>query len=785
MFFRILKKDLRRKKTMNIILLMFVILAAMFVASSVNNIITVINGLDHYFTAGELTCDHAVFTLDRPGAESTEEFLARQASVTSFRTEHCVLGASENLKKGDAPAAEFSGSALFLPIDEAKLNYFDMDDEIIREVKPGEFYAPHAVIQEYGMAEGTSYTLCFGDVTVPVTLRGGLKDALLGSPLMGTPRFLISAEDAAKLTGDKVQMSYIYTDDPDALQKALGDLDGVLFSGSIGMIRTSYALDMVIAGVLLVLSIGLILISFVMLRFTISFTLSEEFREIGVMKAIGLRSSRIRLIYIVKYLGISIAGALIGFAAYVPFGALLLKSVSDNMVLGSDRSLLTGLLCAAGVVALIMLFCYSCTGKIKRLSPIDAVRSGQTGERFGKKRGLRIAKSPLGKTGFLACNDILSSPKQFSVITAVLAIALCTLMMLTNLTNTLRSDRLIHLFGITKTDVYFDVHTEEFTEQNIEDAMTGLGGYLDRIERAMAENGMPAKVMVEVLYNYKISFGEKSFPLSFQQGWRTEQCGFVMHEGTVPQRANELALTPQAAERLGAVIGDTVQLRIGEENMDFLLTGLFSSMNNTGDTGYLPPDAPTRDADIRSYQMYQANFTDHPDEAEMQRRFEKIRDLFDSTDVMDAAQFTDFMTSASDATRALQYLMFGVMLILTVLVVVLMERSFVSQERSEIALMKALGIPGIRIILYHALRFVIAALAAALLASALCVPLTNLCITPVFSAMGNSSSISFLIRPVEIFVIYPAALLLMTALSAGAAALYTNTIKASHTADIE
>ena len=39
MFWRILKKDLKRKKTMNIILLLFVVLCSMFAAASVNNII--------------------------------------------------------------------------------------------------------------------------------------------------------------------------------------------------------------------------------------------------------------------------------------------------------------------------------------------------------------------------------------------------------------------------------------------------------------------------------------------------------------------------------------------------------------------------------------------------------------------------------------------------------------------------------------------------------------------------------------------------------------------------
>ena len=49
MYLRIIAKDLKRKKTMNIILLLFVILSAMFTASSVNNIVAIEGGLDRYF----------------------------------------------------------------------------------------------------------------------------------------------------------------------------------------------------------------------------------------------------------------------------------------------------------------------------------------------------------------------------------------------------------------------------------------------------------------------------------------------------------------------------------------------------------------------------------------------------------------------------------------------------------------------------------------------------------------------------------------------------------------
>ena len=48
MFLKILKKDLKRSKTMNIILFLFIILATTFVASGLNNVVSVINGMNYF-----------------------------------------------------------------------------------------------------------------------------------------------------------------------------------------------------------------------------------------------------------------------------------------------------------------------------------------------------------------------------------------------------------------------------------------------------------------------------------------------------------------------------------------------------------------------------------------------------------------------------------------------------------------------------------------------------------------------------------------------------------------
>ena len=63
-----------------------------------------------------------------------------------------------------------------------------------------------------------------------------------------------------------------------------------------------YVMDMIVAFTMLILSICLIIVSFVVLKFSITFTISEEFREIGVMKVIGISNFKIRSLYLTKYL---------------------------------------------------------------------------------------------------------------------------------------------------------------------------------------------------------------------------------------------------------------------------------------------------------------------------------------------------------------------------------------------------------------------------------------------------------------------------------------------------
>ena len=118
---------------------------------------------------------------------------------------------------------------------------------------------------------------------------------------MSMARFMVAEEDLSECFTDPDTanyigaLCYIKTRDTDAVEQALGDINTV-FTGSRDLIKNTYVMNMVIAGAVLIVSIILIITAFIVLRFTIGFTISEEFREIGVMKAIGIKNSRVRLL---------------------------------------------------------------------------------------------------------------------------------------------------------------------------------------------------------------------------------------------------------------------------------------------------------------------------------------------------------------------------------------------------------------------------------------------------------------------------------------------------------
>ena len=788
MYLRILKKDLKRKKTMNIILLLFVILATMFAASSANNIITVIGGLDYYFEKANIS-DHFVITLNNNGDE-IEEFLSKQPNVKDFRREDQLFFNDKELTKDGKKLAEFANAALLLSIDNGQLNYFDKNNEILKQVPEGEAYFTGSIVPKIDLEKGDEFMLKLGDTELTLKYAGIAKDAFLGSEMFNNPRIIISNADYEKFTGDEKVIKnnngtiyYINGYDTKTLESDLSDIPGASFNKGVSLVRTSYVMNAIVAGLLLIVSICLILVSFVVLRFTISFTINEEFREIGVMKALGLKNSSIRSLYLVKYLGIAVIGAVTGLLLSIPFGQALMKSVSDNMVLGNDNMMLINIACSLFVVLIILLFCWRCTHKIKILSAIDAVRSGQTGERFRKKGLMHLGKSRLGATGFLAFNDVFSSPKQFCVMTVIFTVCLLLVMSLANSANTLSSGKLLPLFGVQESEVYI-TDTELIAK-----VMTGEKTYKEMssdIENRLADNGMPCKITSEALVFPTLEAnGKKASPI-FMYNKDTKASDYTYSEGYAPKYSNEIAITPQVAEKLGVNIGDKIKLTFNGKTDEYIISAFFQSMMQLGETGRFHESFEVPDELISQVVGFQVDFDDSPDKETINSRIEKMKDIFNSKYVDDSDGFVMACIGANikETINRVKLMVLLITSVIIILISILMERSFISKEKPEIALMKAMGFSTRSVIAQHTLRFAIVAAAASVLSILLSTPVTKLCIDPIFGIMGAINGVDYNIKPLEVYALYPVIIIAVAILGASLTALYMRSIKASDTADI-
>lgn len=775
---------------MNIIMLVFIILASMFVASGLNNVITIANGTNYFFDQAGLGDYIAARKGSESSSETFDDILPTIPEIKSYRVDEVIFATKETVETLTGEQATFDNTMLIQSLEDSGLNYFTVTDQKATTVPEGHFYSSYRFAKDNDLKAGDQMVVKGEDVRLTLTFDGTLKDALFGSDMLNNVRLFLSKADFENLRDNGVsnpgmigEFAYIDSDDVGAVDVALTKkCPTLMLNRPRETIESAYFMNMVLAFVTLILSVCLIIVSFVILRFTITFTITEEYREIGVMKAIGISDIKIKSLYLTKYLVIAVLGSLIGFALSFPFTTLLLDSVTKMMVLGNGLGILPNIIGSLLVVFSILGFAYLATGIVKKATPVDAIRKGQTGERFKKKSKLKLSKSRTDSVTFMACNDVLSNKKKYITVASVFALCTAFVLVMTNTVNTMKSDGLIDSFS-ARSDLYYTDQDKQMSFMH-EGGNEELKEYIAKVEGDLADMGMPGKVFVDAQYIFKITSNENEYSISCQQGTGSTIDMYTFTEGSAPQNMYEIAITPTISKKIGAHIGDTVTIDYGAGPVQTTVTAYFQTMNWMGEVIRIHESAPTDMKNCTSWMAFQVNFTDHPSKETIKERKQKLIEYLDGKEVQLPSEYQADCIGVVPTMEAVQMMLLGITLVVVVLVVVLMERSFISDEKNEIAILKAVGFKDRRIILYHMIRFGLAALVAVIFAGAISIPLTYLTIWPIFQSMGMTS-MTFTIDPLSIFVMYPLIILATTLLVAFATSLVTKSIKSSDTASIE
>lgn len=768
MFFHILKKDLKRKKVMNIILFAFLILASMLMSSSVNMLYTTSTAIDHFIKESD-TADNIVITFhDENNDKSMEEWIDSNSMLIDSHKESLIFVTADNLKIPLKYGEIKDDTSIYLSKLPRKFNKVFSQENSYFELMEGEVGIPMLIAEQYGLKIGDKLTIKFGDYHKDLQIQYLVKDVVFATGLMGMKRFIVNDNDYEEFSANAIIKTNMWS-----LKKSHNvsyhDVDKDFSKSSIISIATfdrptisfTYIMDLVLAGIMIIVSIFLIFISFLILRFTIVFTFEEDFKEIDIMKAIGIKNKGIKKIYMVKYLIIALAGGSIGFFISLPFSNYLLKSISCLIIMRT--TFLNYILSVCSVLFVIMMtigFCYLCTRRINKMSAIESIRQGSTGERYTSKRILKLHLMKHIRTShFLAISDILGSFRRFIILMVTFILGTALIIIPTNVINTLSSNEMLSLFGLIHFD--FHINSTKLQAEYMDDSIEKLLRDIEVIEQQVKEKEIAIELHPDANFMSKVYVDKEEEVKSLMSlqtfGYSADHYTYL--SGSAPILENEVAITTIAAKYFGVGIGDTIYCNMGNDAKPYIITGLYQSMMNQGYSLRFSETHPIKLEDTHGLLLFGVINNSS------QKKEDVIKVLQDTYPDLDIQSSKEYLNSLLGNTTSqidnIKNIIFILVLGINFLITSLIVRMLLTKEIPEIAVLKSIGFKDkdirnwqvVRIGIILVLSIILGIFAGNVLGG----PLTS----GLFNMMG-ATQINLLVEPLQVYIIYPAILLFTT-----------------------
>ena len=743
MYYRIVRKDISKSKLITLTTLMFVTAAAMLVSLAAILVINLTGAIDTLMMRAKTPHFMQMHTgeidMERLGSFAEQNGNVHQFQVLEFlNVEGSSIVINGNSLGGSVQDNGFSTQS-------RQFDYLlDLNGDII-QASDGELYVPLCYKKD-GTAKIGDQAIIFGK---SFTVAGFLRDSQMNSLLASSKRFLISSHDYAEIR-DLGSQEYL-------IEFRLRDMSGLsafetaYISAGLeanGPILT-YPLfkmlnaisDGIMIGVLLLISALVVAIAFLCICFTLLAKIEDDYREIGVMKAIGLRVSDIKKIYLAKYMVIGAAGCILGLLLSFLFRDMLLENIRLSMGESENAStaLLFGLLGVLVIFLSITIYVNGVLNRFHKISATQAVRFGTPLEKPSGTGHIYLSKNRLFDINiFLGIKDVLTRKRLYATMLIVLVISVFIIMVPQNLYNTISAESFSTYMGIGKCDLRFDIQ------------QTGnIAGKAAEIVKTMEQDGSVLRYTVLTTKTFqvktdngpseriKIELGNhRVFPLQYSKG-------------RAPVAENELALSALNAAELDKQVGDIMTLVVSGKEKKLTVCGIYSDITNGGKTAKAAFTDDT--ADI----MWSVIYSELSDKSLAAEKAYEYGNKFEFAKVSDIDEFINqTFGSTRSSIGKISNAALAVALLLTVLITLLFMKMLVAQERYSIAAMKALGFTKQDITRQYVSRSVFLLITGLILGILLANTLGGSLAGLVIKQLG-ASSFHFTINPLSAYLINP------------------------------
>ena len=745
---RLILNDLRANKPVTAAVVCFMAVSAALTGLSVLLFGSLLNSIDRLMRSAE-TPDFLQMHSGEIDRSALDRFAASRPGVDRMQ-----IPAFLNLKNGDLSLGEHSlaenSQDNGLCVQNDSFDYLlDLEGNRIR-VPSGSVYVPVCYRDEYEIKPGDLMRIG----TQELTIAGFLRDSQMNSMMASSKRFLVSGEDyeRLKILGDEeylIEFKLREGEDINAFATAYGDagLPGNGPTITYPLIRLMNALsDGMMILVILLVSVVILAISILCIRYILLTSLEKDKKEIGMLKATGISRADIHSMYFTKFLALSAAGSILGGLCALLLSIPLCRQMRDLYGMPDNMpavclSAVLGILAAEGIILLAV---HRTIKKTEKLTAVEALYG--TGK-FEKKKN------------------------RYLFIAVITAAAAALVLIPQNIADTLSSPRFVTYMGIGSSQIRIDIRQTDridtisrtiLNEIEKDDRTEGAVLMETRSYRMIPEDGSEYSLLIET--------GDHSrYPVSYS-------------EGSFPIRDDEIALSILNASELGLKTGDSVMIRMKEDGADKLIPcrvcGIYSDITNGGKTA----KACFQNGDDPEPPMWTVIYVTLKDPDKAAEWADGYRDLVQeyaaSIRVTDISQYvnTVYGQTITRIRKAAALTMMASGLVLAI-VVLLFIRLTIWQERGDCSLKKALGFLSSDIraeYLKRSLLYILCGTAAGVFLGL--VPGQKL--AGILLGSLGASGFRFIIDPVRTFIIIPAAAVVTAMVSARISLSEVDRIKA-------
>lgn len=584
MYLRMIARDFSRNRTVTVVLIGLMVLSVTLVAASAGTLVRLVGAsrdLMAQAAAPHVAQLHAgPFDPDRVArwAADRPEVVHHQAML--------MLGIDgANLLFDNEPqTANIQQNSLVVPNRDRDL-LLDLDNQPVTEVEPGTVLLPVIYEIEAGLEAGDAVTITSADgFAKELRIAGFVRDSIMNPAITSSKRLAVAPSDLEEVrahTGEVEHLIEFWLHDPAtetaAFERAYLDSD-MPRAGQLVDSATFRTLTMVgdglVAAVVVLVALLLLVVGLLCLRFSFLTAAEQDYRELGVLKAIGVAPGAIRRIYLSKYSLLAATTSLLGLVAGLVLAPLLSRNITRYMgAVSSSGTVVVPALAAVSVCMILIAFLIVLLRRFDRISAVTALRAGAT-TRQASRVPMRLHRSRMAVHVRLGAMDVANRLPTYVLLVFVFAVSTFVMIVPISSAATANSPDFITYMGIGDVDLRVDLR---------HDGPASARRFSAIVDEILVDPDVSAAAAMVTTRNATIDADGETTSLYVEHGDHT-RLPVTYADGRAPEGGAEIALSLLALHEAGRAVGDTLPVVVEGQATDLAIVGSYQDITSGGKT---------------------------------------------------------------------------------------------------------------------------------------------------------------------------------------------------------